>query len=301
MICIACEAIEKPADTEADATIELEITTVEASSVDSGEKDCPMVLAASSSLYLRPEPELAVPIHANGSSTTWHWQLSGEINEGYEVDVYDVDLFTTSASTIKDTQGAGKKVVCYFSAGSIEDWRHDFDSFSVGDMGSKLEGWTGERWLDIRLANVLAIMHKRLEKAVAKDFDEVEPDNIDGYQNDQCFALSNSDQLRYNREIANHARSLGLAVGLKNYPDQVSELLEYFDFSVTEQCYEYSECPSYQGFVSANKPVFNAEYDTKYRDPPEQASLCKYTNKSTIQTLVLDLKLDDSYRYSCDV
>lgn len=35
-----------------------------------------------------------------------------------DVDVYDIDLFTNSKDTISTLQRLGKKVICYFSAGS---------------------------------------------------------------------------------------------------------------------------------------------------------------------------------------
>jgi len=261
---------------------------------------CPSKVAASSNLTLNPTIESTVVLHANGKDTTWNWQLSGTINTSYDVDVYDVDLFDTSVGMITTWQGQGKKVVCYFSAGSSENWRSDFDDFDTKDMGSTLDGWEGERWLDIRSLNVLNIMKIRMDLAVTKGCDAVEPDNMDGYTNDSCFSLTATDQLKYNQTIANYARSISLSVGLKNDPDQVDELEEYFDFSVTEQCYQYNECDSYQDFVANNKPVLNAEYETQYRTNPSRATVCSYSNTNDIQTLVLDLELDDSFRHSCD-
>jgi len=260
---------------------------------------CPSSLSSSSNLPLDPGAQAAVAIHANGKATTWTWQLKGTINTGYNVDVYDVDLFDTNSSQITSLKGAGRKVICYFSAGSSENWRSDFSNFNTSDMGKNLSGWDGEKWLDIRSQNVLDIMEARLDLAVAKGCDGVEPDNMDGYTQDSCFNISANDQLAYNRAIANRARQRGLSVGLKNDPDQVSSLVSYFDFSVSEQCYQYNECASYSPFIAANKPVFNAEYDTTYRTNPERTSLCNSTNTLEIRTLVLALDLDDSFRYSC--
>jgi hypothetical protein len=36
--------------------------------------------------------------------------------------IYDIDLFYHPKSTIDWLHDQGKKVVCYFSAGSVEDW-----------------------------------------------------------------------------------------------------------------------------------------------------------------------------------
>ena len=42
--------------------------------------------------------------HAPSSGTTWQWQLSGELNTQYKVDVYDVDLFDVSKAQISELQ-----------------------------------------------------------------------------------------------------------------------------------------------------------------------------------------------------
>jgi hypothetical protein len=44
----------------------------------------------------------------------------------------------------------GRKVICYFSAGSYENWRSDKNDFPSDVLGNKLEHWEGEKWLDIR-------------------------------------------------------------------------------------------------------------------------------------------------------
>ncbi len=58
-------------------------------------------------------------------------------------------------------------------------------------------------------------MLRRLDLAVTKGCDGVEPDNMDGYANDSGFPLTAEDQLTFNRFIANEAHRRGLAVGLK--------------------------------------------------------------------------------------
>ena len=37
-------------------------------------------------------------------------------------DIYDIDLLDAPSQTIADLQADGKKVICYFSAGTYEDW-----------------------------------------------------------------------------------------------------------------------------------------------------------------------------------
>ncbi|MBE9138244.1 endo alpha-1,4 polygalactosaminidase [Nodosilinea sp. LEGE 07088] len=161
---------------------------------------------------------------------TWQWQLAGTINTSYAVEIYDVDLFNTPLVTIQELQASGKKVVCYFSAGSYEDFREDKDQFLPEELGSTLNGWEDERWLDIRSTNVHKIMKSRLDLARKKGCDGVEPDNMDGYTNNSGFNLTAKDQLAFNKFIANEAHKRELSVGLKNDLDQIIELVDYYDF-----------------------------------------------------------------------
>jgi hypothetical protein len=232
---------------------------------------------------------------------TWQWQLTGTLNTSYDVKIYDVDLYDTSASTISALQNSGKKVVCYFSAGSSENWRTDFGSFAASDMGNALDGWEGERWLDTRSSNVRTIMTKRLDLAKSKGCDGVEPDNVDGYTNNPGFALTATSQLDYNRFLASAAHARGLVIALKNNVDQLADLVSDFDMAVNEQCHQYKECGGYAAFISAGKPVFNAEYAKAYQSAgSERDTLCADAKKLGLRTLVLPLKLDDTARFSCD-
>jgi hypothetical protein len=237
-----------------------------------------------------------------GVGTTWQWQLLGTVNTAYSVDVYDIDLFDVSASTIASLQATGKRVICYFSAGSFEDFRSDASRFPQEVLGNTLEGFADERWLDIRSSNVLDIMSDRLSIAVQKGCDGVEPDNVDGYVNNSGFDLTAADQLAFNRRIANAAHERGLAVALKNDLDQILDLIAYFDLSVNEQCHEFDECSLLQPFVTGGKPVFNAEYDSRFvSDAAVRDAMCATARADNLRTLVLPLDLDDSFRFSCDL
>ena len=165
-------------------------------------------------------------------TATWQWQLLGTVNTQYDVDVYDIDLFDVPATQIASLQAAGKRVICYFSAGSFEDFRSDAASFRSQELGNVFDDFPNERWLDIRSPNVLAIMESRLDMAVDKGCDGVEPDNVDGFANNTGFNLTSADQLTFNRTIANEAHERGLSVGLKNDLDQIANLIRF----AVEQC-----------------------------------------------------------------
>ncbi len=232
---------------------------------------------------------------------SWQWQLLGTVNTGYAAEVYDIDLFDNPVELIAQLHQAGRKVVCYFSAGSFEAWRPDAAAFAEAVKGKPLEGFADERWLDIRSPEVAAIMRSRLDLAVQKGCDGVEPDNVDGFANDTGFALSAAQQLEYNRMLADEAHQRMLAVGLKNDLDQVVQLVDDFDFALNEQCFEFNECDALMPFVARQKPVLNAEYLQRYvDDEAARAALCEASRSAQLSTLVLPLDLDDAFRFSCE-
>ena len=135
--------------------------------------------------------------------TSWQIQYTGALDLSFDVQMYDLDLFETSQSVIDELHAAGRRVVCYFSAGSWEDWRPDAGQFPESVLGNELEGWPGERWLDIRQLDVLGpIMAARLDLAAQKGCDGVDPDNVEGYANDSGFPLTAQDQAAYNIWLA---------------------------------------------------------------------------------------------------
>lgn len=241
-----------------------------------------------------------------GVDTTWQWQLQpaqggNSVNTSYDVDLYDIDLFDNEESVISGLQASGKRVICYFSAGSYEDYREDESRFNESDLGNTLSGFADERWVDVRSENVRSIMADRLTLAASKGCDGVEPDNVDGYTNNPGFGFSAADQLDYNRWLAQEAHSRGLSVGLKNDLDQIPDLVGDFDFSVNEQCHEYDECELLQPFTDAGKAVFVAEYlETYVNNQSARDAMCADSRSGNLRALVLPLDLDDSFRFSCD-
>jgi hypothetical protein len=232
------------------------------------------------------------------AASTWQWQLQGELDTSYDVDVYDIDLFDTDPSVIAGLQTDGRIVVCYFSAGSFESWRPDADEFAPEALGDTLDGFEDERWLDVRDPTVRTVAEGRLDVAVEQGCDGVEPDNVGAYRNDTGFDLSDDDQLAFNRFLAEAAAERGLLIGLKNDLEQIPELVDVFDFAVNEQCHEFDECEVYAAFVDQDKPVFNAEYARRFVDDPE--SICARSIALGLRTLLLPLDLDNSFRISCD-
>jgi hypothetical protein len=225
--------------------------------------------------------------------TTWQWQLSGTVDQSVDAQMYDIDLFDTPASTVAALHARGRHVVCYIDAGTYEPGRPDSGAFPAAVQGSGVDGWPGEKWLDIRRLDVLGpIIDARLDLCRQKGFDGVEPDNVDGYSNSSGFPLTAADQLAYNRSIAAAAHARGLSVGLKNDLDQAAALQPDFDWALNEQCYEYSECDNLQPFARAGKAVFIAEYDL---DP---SAFCAQAQASGYMAIRKNLDLD-AWREAC--
>jgi len=93
----------------------------------------------------------------------------------------DIDLFDVTVADIAAYHAAGKKVLCYFSAGTYENWRPDASQFTAADKGKNLADWPGEAWINVNSANVRNIMAARIKMANDKGCDAIDPDNIDGY------------------------------------------------------------------------------------------------------------------------
>ena len=244
-------------------------------------------------LALLPGRGRAQRIWQPAPGTPWQWQLTGTIDTSYDVDMYDIDLFDAPQGTIDQLHASGRVVICYFSAGSWENWRPDAGSFPPLVLGNPLSGWAGEKWLDIRRLDILGpIMEARMDLAVAKSCDGLEPDNVDGYANNSGFPLSYQDQISYNSWLAAEAHARGLSVGLKNDLGQVPALAGLFDWALNEQCFEYDECNTLLPFVQAGKAVFGVEYSG---DPDV---FCPQANALDFDWLMKNLNLD-AWRLSC--
>ena len=243
-------------------------------------------------------PTMEIPLASTSSSSwwrptvglTWQWQIGNlDVDTSIEADVYDVDLYVDQ-SVIDELHAKGRKVICYISVGSWEDWRPDKDGFPPEILGNNYEGWRGEKWLDIRQVDKLApIMLARLDLCKAKGFDAVEPDNMEIHTNNTGFPLTYEDQLRYALWFADESHKRGLAIGVKNAPDQVKDLVEHFDFAITEDAFFYGWAEKMKLFIEAGKPVFAAEYTDLGGD---FESYCRKSKDLKFSTILKNRGLD---------
>lgn len=228
---------------------------------------------------------------------TWQWHISEPpVDTSVDAQVFDVDLFDNDRAVIDTLHALGRKVICYISVGSWENWRPDKEQFPPEVLGFDYDGWPGERWLDVRQIDRLApVMRARFDLCKAKGFDALEPDNMQVHDNTTGFPLSYADQLRYARWLADEAHERGLAIGMKNAPDQVRDLLPYFDFAITEDCFVQGWEAQMKPFIDAGKPVFAAEYDDTEVDFPAACKKARELGFSLIQKH----RILTAYRVTC--
>jgi len=262
-----------------------------------------LLAACTPSVQSSGEEAVYLPTIANNDDiwqptpgTSWQYQLSDTVDTSIDATVYVVDMVETPQSTIDELHENGRFVICYFSAGSWEEYRDDADDFPPAVLGNVMDGWPDEKWLDIRQIDLLApIMKARLDMAADKQCDGVDPDNVDGYTNDSGFPLTYADQLAYNRWMVTEAHGRGLAIGLKNGLEQISALVDEYEWQLNEQCFQYDECEMLLPFIDAGKPVWNVEY---VEEGAETAVFCPQANAYNFDSLLKEYDLG-SWRESC--
>lgn len=232
-------------------------------------------------------------------SLSWQWQLQGDFDNSVSARVYNLDLFDTPAETIETLQSTGHRVICYLNAGAWEQWRDDAGDFPESVKGNNVSGFADEKWLDIRdIEDLKPVMQARLDLAVSKGCDAVEPDNVDGYTHVTGFALTSDDQIHYNLWLSNQANARGLSIGLKNDLDQIPALEPFFDWALNEQCIEFNECDALEPFITSNKAVFGVEYLTATHTP-NISDICSITDAKQYSWLIKTPELDSSVVDSC--
>ena len=241
------------------------------------EANCPGIIGGSAADCLRrgatwnldrlyPQPEI---VESSGTwwqpqaseQLSWQLQLQGNINTAIDADVYFIDADVPQA-TINALKSQGKRVMCYISAGSIEDWRSDASQFPSLVIGNDYHGWLGEKWLNVRDIDALApIMRARLDQCQRKGFDGIDADNVNGHINNTGFSLTRQDVIRFIRWLADESHARGMAFSLKNTSDVAMEVVGSIDMMQMESCHHWRFCDDATDVVSLhNKPVFMVEY-----------------------------------------
>ncbi|KAK4995667.1 hypothetical protein LTR66_004564 [Elasticomyces elasticus] len=228
--------------------------------------------------------------------TPWNIQLNTTLTDlSGPVRTYDIDLFAADKGTIDRAHQLNKKVICYFSAGTYEDWRPDAHQFSHNDLGGNLADWPGEKWLNTASRSVRNVMLERLNQAQSKGCDGVDPDNVDGYlYNDNGFKLTNRTAVDYLTFLTDAAHARQMAIGLKNGADLVLDVLAKMDWAVVEGCADTNECVYWHPFIAAGRPVLSIDYV----DGPNATALsrvCTSAGTTGFSTVFKHRALDEWY------
>jgi hypothetical protein len=235
----------------------------------------------------------------------WNWQLQGTPSPTTPtspggMNATDFDPDNATSTVVSSFHAAGQKCIAYIDVGTAENFRSDYSSFPSGILGNT-NGWPGERWIDVRpsgpyYSTLQSIMAARMNNAKTMGFDAIEPDNMDGTANSTGFSISPSDQLGYVTWVANYAHSIGLAVFQKNWTEALAESYDYtstlvplFDGGIDEQGNQYSEMSYWLVYITAGKPVLNAEYSSGV-----VSAATTYDNAHSIMGALFNVNLDGS-------
>ena len=224
----------------------------------------------------------------------WQWQLQGEIDTTFDVDVYNIDL-AVPVEKVQTLKARDIKVICYFSAGTVEYFRPDSDQFADTIVGEQYEDLTDERWLDYSNFQEFApVMEARMDTCKAKGFDAIEMDNVDAHNYETRdengnvvsigtnFGIKLEHSIAYIQWLASEAHQRGLSVGLKNAEEMAADVVADVDWMLTEDCYVDAWCHEATVFVENNKPVFMTEYVDLVPDFTPACELAKTLGFSAI-------------------
>ena len=123
--------------------------------------------------------------------------------------------------------------------------------------------------------------------------------------NSNGLGLTEEDTVAFLRSMSRYAVSYGLAMGLKNAGSIVQRVSDFTEFSVNEQCVEYSECSTFAPFIKQGKPVFHIEYPDDVRTMDRAAGEEYCSNRDNAQgsagfsTVLKNMDLNGFVRY-CD-
>lgn len=216
---------------------------------------------------LRTRPDGAVPQRPRPAPlSSWQIQLTGTLDASLDVRSYIIDV-TTPAAAIRSLHDAGRIVLCYFSAGTMEPFRRDAARFPASALGAPLTNYPDERWVDVRDRTVRAIMQDRITAAAAAGCDGIHPSGLAGFQENTTFDFTRADQVDYDRWLTTVAHGVGLSIGLVDADAALSgELVADFDWSVLWTCLD-TDCAPAAPFTAARKAVFLIEYGDETRVP----------------------------------
>ncbi|MBN2176514.1 MAG: endo alpha-1,4 polygalactosaminidase [Demequinaceae bacterium] len=220
--------------------------------------------------------------------TAWQIRLDGGVPSDPGARIVEVD-YQAPEDLVGRLERDGVYTVCYMSAGTVEEYRPDVADFPDEVVGRALPDWPDERYLDLRRLDLLGpLWEARLDSCAAAGFDAVDPDNVDSYENDSGFPLTEDDAVAAMLWLAEAVHERGMAIGQKNAPGLTDRLVGVFDFAVTEECLTQGWCEEMSPYIDAGKPVLAIEY---LEDGAALDALCPTAETFRLSLLVTTLDL----------
>ncbi len=190
----------------------------------------------------------------------WQIQLTGDFRTNATANVYDLDAYRTAEQTVTELHALGRQTMCHLDVGVS-----DLTVPDAGRLRGPVLGTTagpGLRWLDIRRwADIGPVLADRVALCHGKGFDAVDADYGYGYAAETGFPLTASDQVAYDRKVADLVHSLGMAVTVRTPPALAAQIEPLVDFTVVNDCFRSASCHDYFVYIDANKAVFDVETD----------------------------------------
>ena len=186
-------------------------------------------------------PRVLVPKTATYANFAWGYSSGGKDQQNGK-SVVLVDLDETSFERNSKFKNDGHIVQCYFSVGTAEPWRPDYNKTAWKPLGlGNLPQFQDEYWLDLtKIEDIKVLMTPRFERARQMGCDAIEPDNTDCYENSECknpmkkkYPDANVKQLQIDYCVwqIDIAHRLGMSISLKNSMDLVPVLSHLYDFA----------------------------------------------------------------------
>jgi hypothetical protein len=220
------------------------------------------------------------------------YQITGQLDTQVDAQLFVIDLFESSAAQVAELHAAGRIVMAYVSVGSLENWRSDASNFPSSAVGMPLAAYPDESWLDIRNAQVRALMTQRFERALEKGFDGVFASTLGGYLARSGFDLTSADQLDYDKFLAAKAHLSGLSIGLSEDFALDPALVTAFDWALAIGCIAQHDCSALATWQARGRAVFDLETEG------DHATVCM---QATSYGLPVTFKHTayDAYRSTC--
>jgi hypothetical protein len=219
--------------------------------------------------------------------------------------VYDIDGIENPASTVTALKGLNNHVVCYVEVGTAGNYytaaqegvatSYYAQLSAAGDLGSKLSGYP-EYFLNINSASTVSIIESMIQQQCgAKGFNGVETDLDETFGSNEGttgFTITQANEVTYLTTLANYMHNIGLAWIAKDLSDTgsqsfVSAVEPLAQGMVDEQANQYGTINLDNVFLTAGKPIFDAEYA-----PETLAEFCTYDNTNNINGVLFPVNLN---------